>query len=44
MNVCKKCKHKWQSRVKKPRSCPNCKRYDWDKKSLAKLLDELSEK
>ena len=28
---CKRCGHKWLSRAEKPRACPNCKRYDWNK-------------
>jgi len=33
---CKKCKYEWESifyglnSKKKPKSCPRCKRYDWD--------------
>ena len=29
---CKLCKYRWQARVKEPVACPNCKRYDWNKK------------
>ena len=25
--TCKKCGHTWQSRIKNPVACPNCKRY-----------------
>ena len=28
---CQRCGHEWEARVKVPRSCPRCKRYDWDK-------------
>jgi predicted Zn-ribbon and HTH transcriptional regulator len=28
---CKKCGHEWDSRAKKPRACPACKAYSWDK-------------
>lgn len=27
---CLKCNHEWQGKVEKPKSCPRCKRYDWD--------------
>ena len=30
---CKLCYHQWKSRKDdKPKACPRCKRYDWDKK------------
>ena len=29
---CQKCGHEWESRTKKPASCPACKTYKWDKK------------
>ncbi len=31
---CKLCKWEWTARTKnqKPKACPACKRYDWDKK------------
>jgi len=33
MNKCNQCKHEWKSRIeKKPKACPACKRYDWNKK------------
>jgi len=28
---CKRCGYKWESRVKDPKVCPRCKRYDFDK-------------
>ena len=32
MNKCKLCGHKWKQRTdEKPKACPACKRYDWDK-------------
>ena len=31
-NTCRFCSHDWFSRKKKPKACPRCKRYDWDKK------------
>ena len=31
-NKCKLCGHEWISRTeKKPKACPACKRYDWEK-------------
>jgi len=30
MNKCKKCKYEWVGK-KEAKSCPRCKRYDWDK-------------
>jgi len=35
---CKLCGHEWISRVVRPRVCPRCKIYNWDKTSLS--LDE----
>ncbi len=29
--ICKRCGHKWIPRVPKPRRCPKCLAYDWDK-------------
>lgn len=26
---CLKCGYEWDSKKAMPRSCPNCKRYDW---------------
>ena len=28
---CLKCEYEWTSRNGKPKACPRCKRYDWDK-------------
>ena len=30
-NKCKRCGYEWDSRIENPKSCPRCKRYDWDK-------------
>jgi len=30
VNVCKKCGHRWVSRVENPRQCPKCKSYGWN--------------
>jgi len=34
--TCRKCGHIWIARTEKPRSCPNCKSYSWDKKKEKK--------
>ena len=34
--ICKFCKYEWESRTKKPKACPACKRYNYDK--LDKLI------
>ena len=39
---CKLCGHRWLARVEDPRSCPNCKRYDWNKQKEVKE-DEYKE-
>lgn len=28
---CEQCGHEWDPRTDKPKACPACKRYDWDK-------------
>ncbi len=28
---CKKCQYEWPSKLERPKACPKCKRYDWDK-------------
>lgn len=33
---CKQCAHEWIARTEKPKSCPACKRYDWDGKPASK--------
>ncbi len=33
---CKKCLYEWKSNLERPKSCPNCKRYDWDKERFYK--------
>lgn len=30
-NECKKCNYTWESKIENPKSCPRCKRYDWNK-------------
>ena len=27
---CRLCEHEWAARKEKPKSCPKCKRYDYD--------------
>jgi len=31
---CKKCGYEWESRVKKPKACPECKTRTWDKEKV----------
>lgn len=31
---CNRCGYVWISRIDKPTSCPNCKRYDWMNKKV----------
>ncbi|MFH1616902.1 MAG: hypothetical protein ABIG61_17690 [Planctomycetota bacterium] len=31
MCKCKICGHEWRPRTDKPKACPSCKRYGWDK-------------
>jgi len=28
---CKRCGYEWESKLKVPKACPRCKRYDWNK-------------
>ena len=30
-HLCLRCDHDWVSRLKRPRVCPKCKSYSWDK-------------
>ena len=30
---CQQCGHKWAARKARPKSCPKCKRYDWQAKA-----------
>ena len=30
-NKCKRCGYEWESNISNPVSCPNCKRYDWNR-------------
>lgn len=32
---CQQCGYKWKSRIKQPKACPKCKRYDWAKRQEA---------
>ena len=29
---CKRCKYEWESVMERPKTCPRCKSYYWDKK------------
>ena len=29
-NKCLRCEYEWEKRKENPKSCPRCKRYDWD--------------
>lgn len=31
---CKRCGFKWMPRVEKPRRCPECQSYAWDKEKV----------
>ena len=33
---CKKCGHKWTSRIERPKSCPACKSYTYGDKPKVK--------
>ena len=33
---CKHCKYEWRARVRKPKQCPRCKRYNYNKKEKPK--------
>jgi len=41
--VCTHCGHEWQSKVKKPLSCPNCRSYRWDKPRIKWHVSKQSE-
>ena len=28
---CKRCKYEWPSNIERPKTCPRCKSYYWDK-------------
>ncbi len=30
-HVCKRCNYEWKSELKRPKTCPRCKSYYWDK-------------
>lgn len=31
---CVACNWEWRARIMKPKSCPRCKRYDWEESKL----------
>jgi len=35
-NQCKLCGYEWESVLNKPKQCPRCKRYDWEKQITIK--------
>ena len=35
-NKCKKCKYEWESRVDKPKECPECKSRNWKEYKIKK--------
>lgn len=38
--TCKKCGYTWESRTDtKPKSCPACKSYRWDKEPIKKHIE-----
>jgi hypothetical protein len=37
---CKKCNYSWIPRVNKPKTCPNCNCYGWEKKTRSERLKE----
>lgn len=42
---CKRCKYEWNARIsRKPKACPNCKRYDWDSPSGPKAKSAKANK
>lgn len=42
MNVCKRCGHEWQPRMKgRPASCPACKSYKWDEETTRQRTSNL---
>ncbi len=30
-NKCKRCEYEWTSELERPKTCPRCKSYYWDK-------------
>lgn len=33
--ICKRCGFDWEPKVKKPRKCPRCSSYDYDKEKVS---------
>jgi len=31
---CKRCGHEWIARIEKPKACPACKQYSWNKEGV----------
>lgn len=34
---CKKCGYEWLSRIEKPKACPACKQYGWQKEDKVRV-------
>lgn len=41
---CKVCKYEWDSRVRKPKQCPKCKRYDYQVYEILKKKEKEESK
>lgn len=37
---CLRCNYLWKPRIENPRSCPTCKRYDWNKPKKEEVKQE----
>ncbi len=33
-NKCKRCEYEWTSELERPKTCPRCKSYYWDKEKV----------
>ena len=31
---CQRCEYEWIARADKPKSCPSCKQYEWEKRVI----------
>lgn len=38
--TCKQCGYVWLSKLDKPKQCPRCKRYDYDKEEKKEVEEE----
>lgn len=39
--LCLRCGFTWEPRIKNPKSCPSCKRYDWNKRDDGQADDDM---